>query len=181
MLPTRRAALAAAFLLGGLHAASAQTLQTAPISAVQAWARPTPGGATTGVVYLTLTAKDHADRLVGASTPAAGMAELHISFEDNGVMKMRPVEGLSLMPGQPVELKPGGYHLMLMDLKQPLKTGDSFPVTLTFDHAKPLTVSVTVATMGGKMPADHDMGAMHGEGHGAGHMHDMGAMPGTKP
>jgi periplasmic copper chaperone A len=120
------------------------------------WARATPGGATTGAVYFTVTSKGSPDRLVGASTPAAATAEMHETTNDNGVMKMRPVRAVELDPGKPVTFKPGGYHVMLMGLKSPLKAGDSFPLTLTFEHAPPVTVTATVEAMGtggaGAMP-----------------------------
>jgi copper(I)-binding protein len=71
---------------------------------------------------------------------------------DNGVMRMRPVPGLPLETGKPVVLKPGSYHVMLMGLKQQLKPGDSFPVTLTFEHAAPVTATVMVGTAGASEP-----------------------------
>ena len=71
-------------------------------------------------------------------------------------MKMRPVAALPIEPGKPVMLAPGGYHIMLMGLKQALKQGDSFPVTLSFAKAGPLTASVTVEKAGAAMPGtDH--------------------------
>lgn len=84
------------------------------------------------------------DVLVSVSTPAAAMAHLHKSEMVNGVMKMEPVESLEL-PGQGVlEMKPGGYHIMLMGLKQPLKKGDEIDVTLHFEKAGDVTVKVPV-------------------------------------
>jgi len=129
-------------------AAAAQATPTVD----QPWTRATAGGGTTGAAYLTLTAHDQGDRLTGASTPVADMAELHQSSEDHGVMRMRPVEGLALEPGKPVALSPGGMHLMLMGLKQPLKQGASFPLTLTFEHAPPVTVQVPVKAAGAARP-----------------------------
>jgi copper(I)-binding protein len=72
-------------------------------------------------------------KLVSASSPVAGVVEVHEMVMDGNVMKMRAVTGLELPAGKAVELKPGGYHLMLMDLKQELKTGDSVPVTLLIE------------------------------------------------
>jgi hypothetical protein len=69
-------------------------------------------------------------------------------MSDMGMMKMRPVPGLSVAPGKPVKLAPGGYHIMLMGLKAPLKQGDSFPLTLRFEHAAPMTVTVNVEAIG---------------------------------
>jgi copper(I)-binding protein len=119
------------------------------ISLEHVWARATPGTATTGAVYLTLTDNGRPDRLVGVSTPIAAMAGVHETIQDNGVMKMRPVAGgIALDPGKPVTFTPGGYHIMLMGLKSPLKAGDSFPLTLAFEHAQSITVSVHVEAMG---------------------------------
>src|SRR5580658_1485732 len=104
------------------------------------WARATMGMSTTGAVYFTVTSAGSPDHLVGVSTPVAATAELHETTNDNGVMKMRPVASIALDPGKPVMFKPGGYHVMLTGLKGPLKAGDSFPLTLTFEHAQPITV-----------------------------------------
>ena len=192
MFIARRLALAAIPLLAGIHLANAQSSTQAsvdPVSVDHAWSRPTPGGATTGVIYLTVTANGQADRLIGASTPAADKAELHETTNDNGVMKMRPVDGLALTPGTPVVLKPGSYHIMLFGLKKPLKTGDSVQVTLTFAQARPVTLTVPVATMSGDMghAMSHGMsqgmpqGMPQGMSQGTPQGHDMGSMPGIKP
>jgi hypothetical protein len=76
------------------------------------------------------------------------MAELHESFTDQGVSKMRPMQSLTVAPGQPVTLVPGGYHIMLMNLKQPLTEGQTVPLTLTFEKAGPVKVSAMVAKAG---------------------------------
>jgi copper(I)-binding protein len=92
------------------------------------------------------------DRLVGASTPVAAMAEVHETVNDNGVMRMRPVALLPLQPGKAVVLKPGGYHIMLMGLKQQLKDGDTFPVTLSFEKNGSVTATVHVGKAGAMGP-----------------------------
>jgi len=107
-----------------------------------------------------------------ASTPVAATAEVHETTNDNGVMRMRPVPTLALEPGKSVTLTPGGYHLMLMGLKHPLKQGDSFPLTLTFAHAAPVTVQVSIAGPGASA-MDH--AAMHGG------MQGMPSMQGMPP
>ena len=85
------------------------------------------------------------DRLTGASTPAADRVEIHTMSEENGIMKMRKVDGgIALSANKELELSPNGYHLMLMDLKEPLKAGTTFPLTLTFEKAAEKTVTVTV-------------------------------------
>jgi periplasmic copper chaperone A len=115
------------------------------------WSRTAIAGRQ-GVVYLTITDQGQPDALVGATTPIAARAELHQSFDDNGVMKMRPVSSLPVEPGKPVTLAPGGYHIMLVDLKRSLKAGDNFPVTLTFATAGQVTATVTVQSPGAAMP-----------------------------
>lgn len=129
---------------------------SAAVSVTHVWARPTPGAGATGAAYFTVTSNGTADRLVGVSTPIAS-ADLHESVNDNGVMKMRAVPAIPLKPGAPVTFKPGGYHVMLTGLKSPLKPGDSFPLTLTFEHAQPVTVTVMVQAAGGS-----GMGSMPG-------------------
>lgn len=101
-----------------------------------AWARATVQGQMASGAFMTLTAKDGA-RLVGVSSPVAGVAEVHEMKMDGDVMKMRPVEGgLELPAGKAVELKPGGYHVMLMDLKTPLVKNTTIAVTLLFKDSK---------------------------------------------
>jgi len=114
------------------------------------WARASAGAAKNGAAYLTITGQGQPDQLTGASTPVAATTELHESMDDMGMMKMRPMTGLALTPGKPVKLAPGGYHLMLLGLKAPLKAGDTFPLTLRFAHAPPQTVTVTVEPIGAK-------------------------------
>ncbi|HEY5307255.1 MAG TPA: copper chaperone PCu(A)C, partial [Casimicrobiaceae bacterium] len=89
-----------------------------------------------------------ADRLVSASSPVAGLVEIHEMAMDGGMMKMRAVKGIDIKPGATVELQPGGYHVMLEDLKQPLKEGDRIPVRLTFEKSGTVEVMVHVEAMG---------------------------------
>jgi len=127
------------------------------------WARATPPHASTGAVYLSLTASA-ADRLTGASTPAAAQAELHeSSMTAAGVMQMRPVDGLDLPPGKTVTLAPEHYHLMLTGLKAPLVAGRTIAVHLTFAHAAPVDVTVPVLRAGAAGPGGaKPMGDMPG-------------------
>ena len=136
------------------------------ISVEGAWARASAGAATSGAIYLTLTDHGQADRLVSVSTPVAATADVHETIDDHGVMKMRPVANVVLEPGKPVTFKPGGYHVMLMGLKAPLKAGNSFPLTLTFEHAQPITVSVPVeaAGAGAKMQGPQRRAGNAGDG-----------------
>jgi copper(I)-binding protein len=126
--------------------------QPPPVEVQNAWARATAAGATAGGVFLTMMDKGAPDRLVSASTPVAAMAEVHETVNDNGVMRMRPVPALPVPANQPVELKPGGYHIMLMGLKQQLKDGETFPVTLTFEKAGSVTATVHVEKAGAMGP-----------------------------
>ena len=126
--------------------------QPANVTVSEVWARASAGPSGTGAVYATVTASQP-DRLTGASTPVAGMAELHQTIDANGAMQMRPVAGgLPVTPGAPVRLNPGGYHIMLMELKHPLQRGEHFPITFTFQHANPVTTEVTVAGPGATAP-----------------------------
>ena len=117
--------------------ASAQQVKIGDLVLDHAWARATPGGAKVGGGYLTIENKGATlDKLIGGSSPAAGKVEVHEMAMNNGVMTMREVKGgLSIPPGQSVTLAPGGYHIMLMELKAPLKKGDKVPVTLAFEKA----------------------------------------------
>lgn len=125
--------LALCAALAGAAGAFSQT--PAPVQVRDAWVRQSvPGQSGTGA-FMKLTAPAGA-RLVGVSTPAAGVAEVHEMKMEGDTMRMRAVPGLDLPAGKTVELKPGGYHLMLMDLKQPLAKGTSVPVTLRFEDAK---------------------------------------------
>ena len=99
------------------------------------WARATvPGQKATGA-FMTLTAKSPS-KLVAVSSPAAGVTEIHEMKMDKDVMRMSAVPALDLPAGKSVELKPGGYHVMLMDLKGPLADKSSIPMTLTLEDAK---------------------------------------------
>jgi periplasmic copper chaperone A len=138
------------FLLLALLA-PATSAQTGGVEIRNAWARATPRAAQTAAVYATITAAAD-DRLTGASTPAAKQAQLHTMSMDNGVMKMRQVDGIDLAAGQAVTLKPGGYHIMLIGLAQPLSEGQTFPMTLSFAKAGAQDVAVTVQKVGAIRP-----------------------------
>lgn len=134
LTPLRR--LAAATLCTALLAAPALAQTAAPAVKVEgAWARASVQGQRGSGAFMTLTAQE-ATRLVGVSTPVAGVAEVHEMKMEGDVMKMRALPGLDLPAGKPVALTPGGYHVMLMDLKAPLAKGSSVPLTLTFKNAR---------------------------------------------
>jgi copper(I)-binding protein len=138
-------------LAAGLVLASAALAQPAGPEISNAWARATPPDAEAGAAYLTIQSPTP-DRLVAVSTPAAKKAELHTMSMQGMVMKMRPLAGLDIPAGQPVTLKPGGEHIMLMGLEHPLREGQSFPLTLDFAKAGPRTVTVIVENAGATGP-----------------------------
>ncbi len=126
-----KAGLAVAFIVAtGLVAA-----QTAAVKVEGAWVRATVQGQKGTGAFMNLTAKE-GTRLVGVSSPAAGVAEVHEMKIENDIMKMRAVPSLDLPAGQTVQLKSGGYHIMLMDLKAPLAKDSTMPMTLRFKDAK---------------------------------------------
>ena len=132
-----------------------------------AFARATVGKQANGAAYLQLSAKGD-DVLVSASAPVATKVEIHTMSMDGDVMKMRMLDKLEIKAGEKMSMQPGaGAHVMLMGLKQPLKAGDSFPLTLNFRKAGKVTVDVTVKDIA--MPAKG--GDMHHEGHEH-HHHD---------
>ena len=113
-----------------------------------AWARPSPKMAAAGAAYMTIrNTGGEADRLISGQTPAANVIELHETLiDENGVMKMRPKEGgIEAPAGGSAELHPGGMHIMLINLKKPLETGDVIPLTLTFEKSGEMTIDVPVA------------------------------------
>jgi periplasmic copper chaperone A len=141
--------IALIFTAGFFGPTHAESPTPSRIAVENAWARATPGGATTGAVYLTLV--NHgadADRLVGVETPVADRAQLHAESIDDGVMKMRPLAEAEVKPGVTTALRPGTTHVMLMGLKQPLKEGETFPLTLDFAKAGKQDVQVKVAKAG---------------------------------
>jgi copper(I)-binding protein len=136
----------------GLLVASAAMAQTNQLEVNNAWARATPGKAENGAAYVTI-ASPTSDRLVSVSTPVAKKAELHTMEMKGMVMEMRPVAGVDIPAGQPVSLKPGGEHIMLLGLNQPLREGQTFPLTLNFEKAGSRAVTVTVEKAGAAGPA----------------------------
>jgi periplasmic copper chaperone A len=114
------------------------------------WTRATPGGAKVGGAYLKITNTGaEADRLIGGSLPTATSVEVHEMSMTDGVMKMRKLDkGLEIKPGQAVELKPGGYHIMFMGLREGLKQGQPVTGTLVFEKAGTVEVEYRVAPIG---------------------------------
>ena len=170
---TRRAALLS--MAGAIGVIAMLSSLAAPVCAeevkagdlviTQAWSRATPGGAKIGGGYLTIENKGAtADRLIGGSADIAGKIEVHEMTMKDGVMTMRPLDkGLSIEPGKTVKLAPGGYHLMMFDLKSPLKQGEKLPVTLDFEKAGKVKVSLDVAGVGAQGPGNAVGGHMDDE------------------
>lgn len=148
---------AAALLASSLAGAQEYKLKDLLIS--EPYARATMPQQQAGGAFVTIENKGkEADKLVGASTPVAKSVELHTMAMDNNVMKMREVSNIELKPASTLVMKPGdGYHLMLMGLQQPLKAGDKFPITLTFEKSGKTEVTAVVRNIQGGM-----QGGMHG-------------------
>ena len=153
-------------LIGTSLVASMSWAQTVAVTDV--WARATvPGQRATGA-FMKITAKDGA-RLVGATSPVAGVTEIHEMKMDKDVMKMAAIAALDLPAGKTVELRPGGYHVMLMDLKQALPKDSTVPLTLQFVDAKgkpsQMEIKVPVSTLapGGAMPGGMSSEHKHGD------------------
>jgi len=124
-------------IIGALCAAALTfPAQAQKVEVKNAWARATVQGQMASGAFLTLSTQAEST-LVAVSSPVAGVTELHEMKMDGDVMKMRAVEGgLKLVPGKPLELKPGGFHVMLMDLKMPLRKDTTIPLSLVFRDAK---------------------------------------------
>lgn len=154
------AVFALALSFAGLHSAFAHEFKLGNIEIDHPWSRATPPGAKVAGGYFTIVNHGSApDRLVSVTSDISAKAEVHEMAVKDGVMTMRPVAGgLDIPAGGKIELKPGGYHLMLMGLKQPAKAGESFPATLTFEKAGSVTVEFQVEAMGaaGGMEMSHD-------------------------
>lgn len=137
------ALLAAAFALA--TSATAHDYMQGDIHIMKPWSRPLPAVSVNGAAYMTIMNKGSApDRLVSVSTPAAKKAELHNHIMEGGLMKMRPMGVVEITPGDPSVLQPGGLHIMLMGLSQPLVEGNSFPLTLNFERAGSIEVEVMI-------------------------------------
>jgi copper(I)-binding protein len=152
--------------------ALAHEFNVGPLHIGHPWSRATPKGAQVGGGYLSITNNGTtSDRLVGGSTPVAKAFELHQMSNENGVMKMRAVEGgLEIKPGETVTLKPGGYHIMFVGLSKPLTEGERVSATLEFAKAGKVQVEFAVESMGATHDkakpgmAGHEMPGMTGHG-----------------
>ena len=128
----------------------------AQVQIENAWSRATAPGAKVGAGYFTIRNQSAApDRLVGASSPAAARVETHIIEKQGDVLRMREVKGYEVPAKGSFELKPGGPHLMLVDIKAPLKEGDRVPLTLKFEKAGEVKIELGVRALGAPAPKGH--------------------------
>lgn len=171
-----RRAFLAACVLAPLAQAPMALAQPAPLRVEGAWIRASvPGQSGTGG-FMRLTAAEPLT-LVAVQTPAAGVAELHEMKMEGDVMRMRAVPEIALAAGKPFELRPGGHHLMLMNLKAPLQAGSQVPVTLVLRDAKgaerrvPVQVPVALRAPGAAAPSTAPSAAPAGGMHDHGHKH----------
>ena len=125
------------------------------VEVISAWARPTAPGAKVGGAFMTIIGGPRADRVMSASSPAAVTLELHTHIMDGGVAQMRPVSAISVPANGRVELKPGGLHIMLINLQAPLKAGDTIQLTLRFEKAGARTVEVPIMAQSSGGHHDH--------------------------
>ncbi len=157
--------LAAALVLACLAGTAPTVAQQSAgkgVDVTEVWARASAGPANIGAAYAKIANRGNgADRLISASSPVAGTVELHTMAMEGDVMKMRAVTSIDVAPGASVELKPGGFHVMLIDLKAPLKEGTSFPLTLTFEKGGSSTFQVQVRGVAATSAAPNS----HGGGH----------------
>lgn len=142
---TKWLAVAAALITVGAVAALARAAEP-EIGLSDAWARPTLGAGRTTAAYVTITnVGTNADRLTAADTPGAGSVEIHTAGMEEGVMRMRRLEGLDIPAGETVTMAPGGYHIMIIDIEEPIEVGTTVPLTLTFETSGSVTIDAPVS------------------------------------
>ena len=171
---TRTTFLIAALLAAALALpAQADDVAAGSVKISAPWARATPKGAAVGAGYMTITNSGSApDRLVGGASDVSNRFEIHEMTMDNGVMRMRPLaKGIEIKPGQSVEFKPGGNHVMFVGLKKPLAQGEHVKAMLEFEKAGKVAVDFTVEGIGAQSPGSaggggHTMPGMGGMKHG---------------
>lgn len=155
----KRLILTATFILSASAAFACETVKIGDLTIEHAWSKATIGADRPAVFYVEITnAGGLDDALVGIATPAAGMPMLHETVVTDGVASMPHAMSVPLPAGQKVQLAPGGYHGMLMGLTTALKAGDTFPMTLTFEKAGDVTVTVEVLPLRAEGPDCADAG-----------------------
>jgi len=164
--------IAALFALSSLQVlgnqAHAADYKVGSIQISQPWARATPKGASSGAAYMTVTnSGTTAQHLNCVSSDAAAECQIHEMTMDGGVMKMRPVQGgLEVKPSETVTLKPGGFHVMLVGLKQPLQAGQSLGATFKVEGGDTVQVQFPIAAIGAPAPGAAQGGQMNMQGPG---------------
>lgn len=147
-----RSILALSLLLFSTHSLSGDA-QTGSVHVADAWSRALPPVSPTGAIYLKIENRgEESERLVGVSTTVAQRAEIHEHVHADGVMRMQRVENVLIEPGQRATFAPGGHHIMLFGLKEPLVAGRQYPITLRFENADEVEVEVDVLTDAPKEP-----------------------------
>ena len=161
------AAIACALGLIAATPSLAHDYKVGTLHIVHPWARATPKGASVGGGYMKITNNGTvSDRLIGGSVPIAPRFEVHEMSMDNGVMRMRMLkDGLEIKPGETVELKPGSFHLMFIDIKEPIKEGERVKGTLIFEKAGKVDVEYATVAVGAS-PGGHKP-----DGKASGHNH----------
>lgn len=139
-------------------AVSARAEDTASIAITQPWSRATPPGVTVGAAYFGITNKGNADTLLRVESPVAARVEMHTNVEKDGKMQMRPVPTVTVPAKGRLEFAPGGLHVMLIDLKQPLKEGARIPLTLVFEKSGAIHVEALVQGIGATSPPAANQG-----------------------
>lgn len=152
--------LVRSFVFAAAVAAAGGAAAQAPVNVSGAWVRGTVQGQTATGAFMHLRSPEGAT-LIGADSPVAGIVEIHEMAMENNVMKMRAVQKLDLPPGRTVDLKPGGYHVMLMDLKQPLKKGDTVPITLKVQSKSGQSQEIEVKAEVRELTTGHGSKAKH--------------------
>jgi copper(I)-binding protein len=148
--------LAAAAAATGSWAQSPGRVEVGSLTVSDAWSRATPGGARVGAGYLAVENRGpEPDRLVSAEAEVSAGGELHETVMEAGVARMKPTGALAIAPNGRLELKPGGYHLMLSGLKRPLKEGELFAATLVFEKAGRVPVTFVVRGIGAGAETQH--------------------------
>lgn len=139
----------------------------------EAWIRPTLGAGRTTAAYLTITnTGGKADRLIAVDVPNAGAVETHTAGMTDGVMRMRRVEGIDIPAGEAIQLAPGGLHIMVMNLAEPIAKGGEVPLTLVFEDAGSMTIMATV-TLSPPISSPHTNDDLGEQTNGMGMQGDM--------
>lgn len=139
--------------LAQAHADAPAEAAAGALRIANGWSRATARAGATGAGFVTIrNTSGQPDRLIGAASPVASTVELHTHLEENGVMRMRPVEGIEIPPHGTVTLAPGGLHIMLIGTKAPLRQGSAIPVTLRFERAGEVGITLIVRSAGATEP-----------------------------